>query len=93
MPTVSGARVRVTIPAGTQSGHQFRIKAKGMPVLNSKMHGNMFVQATVETPVNLTRRQKDLLKEFEESSRPEMTSPESEGFFTRAKELWEDHKD
>ena len=93
MPTVSGARVRVTIPAGTQSGHQFRIKAKGMPVLNSKMHGNMFVQTTVETPMNLTKRQKDLLKEFDESSRPEMTSPESEGFFTRVKELWEDLKD
>ncbi len=93
VPTVDGARVRVTIPAGTQSGHQFRMKNKGMPVLNSKIHGDMFVQAIVETPVNLTKRQKELLKEFDKSNSPEKTSPESEGFFTHVKELWEDLKD
>lgn len=93
VPTVDGGRVRVTIPTGTQSGHQFRIKAKGMPVLNSKMHGDMFVQAIVETPMNLTKRQKELLEEFGKTGSPEKTSPESEGFFTRVKELWEDLKD
>ncbi len=93
VPTVDGGRARVTIPSGTQSGHQFRIKAKGMPVLNSKMHGDMFVQAIVETPMNLTKRQKELLKEFDQSNSPEKTSPESEGFFIRVRELWEDLKD
>jgi molecular chaperone DnaJ len=93
VPTVDGGRVRVTIPSGTQSGHQFRMKGKGMPTLNSKMHGDMFVQAIVETPMNLTKKQKELLREFNKSGSPEKTSPESEGFFTHVKELWEDLKD
>ena len=93
VPTVDGGRVRVTIPSGTQSGHQFRMKGKGMPALNSKMHGDMFVQAIVETPMNLTKKQKELLREFNKSGSPEKTSPESEGFFTHVKELWEDLKD
>jgi molecular chaperone DnaJ len=57
--TIDGSRVRVTVPAGTQSGHQFRLKGKGMTVLRSRMRGDMYIEANVETPVNLTERQKN----------------------------------
>ena len=93
VPTLDGRRARVTIPAGTQSGHQFRLTGKGMPVLRSSAHGDMFVQTGVETPMNLTKRQKELLREFEQAGSAEKTSPESAGFFAKVKELWEDLKD
>lgn len=93
VPTLGGRRARINIPAGTQGGHQFRLAGKGMPVLRSSAHGDMFVQTFVETPVNLTKKQKDLLREFENSGSAEKTSPESAGFFSKVKELWEDLKD
>lgn len=88
--TVDGARVRITVPAGTQTGRQFRMRAKGMPVLRSAARGDLFVEATVETPVNLSEKQKDLLREFEEASSNADHSPESHGFFAKVRELWED---
>lgn len=93
VPTVDGARARIAIPAGTQTGHQFRMKSKGMSILRSKERGDMFVQATVETPVNLTKRQKELLKEFDEAAGTAKNNPESEGFFAKVKDLWEDLKE
>ncbi len=93
VPSVDGGRARITIPTGTQSGHQFRLKGKGMSVLRSKERGDMFVQASVETPVNLTVKQKELLKEFESEGGSEQNNPNSEGFFTKVKDLWEDLKD
>jgi molecular chaperone DnaJ len=93
VPTVDGARARITIPVGTQSGHQFRLKGKGMSVLRSKERGDMFVQASVEIPVNLTKKQKELLKEFESAGNSEQNNPESDGFFAKVKDLWEDLKD
>jgi DnaJ-class molecular chaperone len=76
-----------SIPEGTQSGKQFRLKAKGMPVLRSSQFGDMYIQANVETPVNLTRRQRGLLRECENASRD--NSPHSEGLFAKAKGFWE----
>ena len=93
VPTVDGARARIAIPAGTQSGHQFRLRGKGMSILRSKERGDMFVLATVETPVNLTKRQKELLQEFGEAGTSAKNNPESEGFFAKVKDLWEDLKD
>jgi molecular chaperone DnaJ len=93
VPTVEGARARITIPAGTQSGHQFRLKGKGMSILRSKERGDMFVQAAIETPVNLTKKQKELLSEFATESGNAKNNPESEGFFAKVKDLWEDLKD
>ncbi len=90
VPTVDGSRARVTVPAGTQSGHQFRLRAKGMSVLRSAARGDMFVEATIETPVNLTKRQQELLREFEKEGENRRTHPESEGFFARVKEFFED---
>ncbi|MEE8139385.1 MAG: molecular chaperone DnaJ [Alphaproteobacteria bacterium] len=90
VPTVDGGRARVTIPGGTQSGHQFRLRGKGMSVMRSAARGDMYIRATVETPVKLSTRQKELLGEFESESNPAKTSPESEGFFSKVKEAWED---
>ena len=93
VPTVDSGRARVSIPAGTQSGHQFRLKGKGMSILRSKERGDMFVQAFVETPVNLSKKQKELLKEFQNEGKPMENNPESEGFFSKVKDIWEDLKD
>ena len=91
VPTVDGSRARVTVPPGTQSGHQFRLKSKGMTVLRSPARGDMFIEATVETPVNLNKRQQELLREFEKAGDENTgTHPESEGFFARVKEFFED---
>ncbi len=92
VPTIEGTRARLTIPAGTQTGRQFRLRGKGMTILRSRGRGDMYLEVAVETPVNLGKKQKDLLKELE-SSGGTMVSPESEGFFAKAKELWEDLKD
>ncbi len=90
VPTVDGGRARVAIPAGTQSGHRFRLRGKGMSVLRSHQRGDMYIQAEVETPVNLSRKQRELLQEFETAGAGRSHSPESEGFFTKVKELWDD---
>ncbi len=87
VPTIDGKKARVSIPEGTQSGKQFRLKAKGMPVLRSPQLGDMYIQVAVETPVNLTRRQRELLRDFEKEARN--NSPESEGFFSKAKAFWD----
>ena len=90
VPTVDGTRSRVTVPAGTQSGHQFRLRGKGMTVLRSPVRGDMYIHAVVETPVNLNKRQQELLREFEKAGEGGKTHPESEGFFARVKEFFED---
>lgn len=92
VPTISGTRVKITIPEGTQSGHQFRLRGKGMPVLRSNATGDMYIHTVVETPVKLNKRQKDILRDFDTAGGNE-TSPESAGFFTRVKEFWDDLRD
>ena len=93
VPTIDGKRIKVTIPAGTQTGQQFRLKGKGMTVLRSPARGDMFVEVAVETPVNLSKKQKELLQEFSQDSNDAKTNPQSHGFFDKVKELWEDLKD
>ena len=88
VPTIDGGKSKVKIPEGTESGKQFRIKSKGMPVLRSKQQGDLYIQVEVETPKSLTRKQRELLKEFETASN-ESTSPASTGFFARVKEFFE----
>lgn len=92
VPTIDGGRVKVAIPAGTQSGHQFRLRGKGMSILRSNATGDMYIEVHAETPVNLTKKQKDLLKEFDSES-GNKSNPESEGFFTKVKEFWADLKE
>jgi molecular chaperone DnaJ len=88
VPTVDGAATRVKVPEGSESGKQFRLKGKGMPVLRSKVSGDMYIQVEVETPKSLTKRQRELLEEFERESHKE-TSPESDGFFARVKDFFD----
>jgi molecular chaperone DnaJ len=91
VPTIEGARSRVTIPAGTQAGQQFRLRGKGMSVLRSSGRGDMYIEVVVETPVNLTKKQRELLQEFDKQGpKSGGTHPQSEGFFAKVKELWED---
>ncbi len=87
VPTIDGGRGRVQIPAGSQSGRQMRLRSKGMPALRGGGLGDMFIELAVETPVNLTARQKELLAEFEELS--EDNNPESKTFFSSVKSFWD----
>ncbi len=87
VPTIDGKKARVSIPEGAQNGKQFRLKSKGMPVLRSSQAGDMYIQVSVETPVNLTKRQRELLREFDKDSH--QNSPESAGFFAKAKAFWD----
>jgi molecular chaperone DnaJ len=88
VPTIDGTVTRVKVPAGTQTGRRFRLQSKGMPVLRTRQTGDMYVQVIVETPQNLTKRQRELLREFEKLSSTE-TQPESAGFFTKVKEFFD----
>ena len=88
VPAIDGGTARVKVPPGTQSGRRFRLAAKGMPVLRAKQLGDMYVQVVVETPQNLTKRQRELLAEFQELSSQE-TQPESAGFFSKVKEFFD----
>jgi molecular chaperone DnaJ len=87
VPTLDGGRAKVTIPEGTQPGRQFRLRGKGMPVLRSAQRGDLYVEIAVETPVKLTKRQKELLREFEGETKTGC-QPEAEGFMARLKEFW-----
>jgi molecular chaperone DnaJ len=86
--TLDGGESKVKIPEGTQSGRQFKIRGKGMPVLRARDFGDLYIQANVETPQNLTRRQRELLQEFEVESSTR-TQPEASGFIARMKEFFE----
>ncbi|MBL9060317.1 MAG: molecular chaperone DnaJ [Mangrovicoccus sp.] len=90
VPTIDGGRSRVKVPSGTQSGRQMRLRGKGMPALRGGMRGDMFIEMAVETPVNLTQRQKQLLREFDEES--EDNHPESTSFFAKVKSFWDGMK-
>lgn len=86
--SLDGAQTRVKVSEGTQNGRQFRLKGKGMPVLRQPNVGDLYIQTAVETPQNLTKRQRELLEEFEKLSSKD-NSPQSSGFFSRMKEFFE----
>lgn len=87
VPTIDGKKAVIKIPAGTQSGQMLKLRGKGMTVVRSSLRGDMYVHAIVETPVNLTDKQKQLLKEFGEDNK---SSPKSDGFFAKVKEFWQE---
>ena len=89
-PTIDGGRSRVKIPNGSQSGRQMRLRSKGMPALRGSGNGDLFIELAVETPVNLTSEQKDLLKQFEALSVD--NNPHSKNFFSSVKSFWESVK-
>jgi molecular chaperone DnaJ len=90
VPTIDGGRGRVQIPGGSQSGRQMRLRGKGMPPLRGGGSGDMIIELAVETPVNLTARQKELLEEFDELSSE--NNPESSSFFSSVKSFWDSMK-
>ncbi len=91
VPTIEGGRAKVTIPEGAQTGQRFRLRGKGMSVLRSKSRGDMFIEAQLETPVRLTTRQRELLREFEEAGGGDAEHhPAHHGFFSRVKDFWDD---
>jgi molecular chaperone DnaJ len=87
VPTIDKGKAKVKIPSGTQSNRRFRIASKGMPVLRSRQTGDMYVQVVVETPQNLTKKQQELLAEFEKLSSG-ATQPEAAGFFAKVKDFF-----
>jgi len=90
VPTIDGGRSRVRIPMGSQSGRQMRLKGKGMPALRGAGHGDMYIELAVETPVNLTGRQKELLSEFDAIAAN--NNPQSSSFFSKVRNFWEGMK-
>ena len=87
VPTIDGGRSRVKVPPGSQTGRQMRLRAKGMPSLRGGPPGDMYIELAVETPVNLTSKQKELLREFEGASRD--NNPQRDGFFDKVKGFWD----
>ena len=87
-PTLDGGRTRVKVPAGVQSGKQLRLRGKGMPALQrADQKGDLYIELAVETPVNLTRRQRELLEEFNRESAE--NSPENKDFFSKVRDFWD----
>ncbi len=89
VPAIDGTRAKVKVPPGTQTGDQFRLRNKGFSVVHSAARGDMYIQVAVETPQRLTRRQRELLEEFETELQSGGASPEHEGFFAKVKEFFE----
>ena len=92
VPTIDGGRSRVRVPEGSQSGRQMRLRSKGMPALRGGGEGDMYIELQVETPVNLTGDQRDLLRQFEESCK-KTNNPNASGFFEKVKNFWDSIKD
>ncbi len=87
VPTLDGGKAKVKIPAGTQNGKQFRLKGKGMPIMRNKEYGDLYIQATTEVPVSLTKEQKKLLEQFQKLE-DNKTNPFVKDFFEKAKRFW-----
>ena len=90
IPNIDGGRSRVKIPSGTQTGKQLRLTGKGMPILNGAGTGDLYLELVVETPINLTAKQKDLLKDFAKETA--QNNPQGENFFGKVKKFWEEIK-
>ena len=90
VPTIDGGRSRVKVPEGSQSGRQMRLRGKGMPALRGGNTGDMFIELAVETPVKLTSRQREILKEFDQLS--EENNPQGSSFFDSVKSFWDSMK-
>ena len=87
VPTIDGGKAKVKIPSGTQSGKQFRLKAKGMPIMKSKEYGDLYIRIITEVPIGLSKEQKELLEKFK-SLEDSKTNPSIKDFFEKAKNFW-----
>jgi molecular chaperone DnaJ len=90
VPTIDGGKSRVKVPEGAQTGKQMRLRAKGMPALRGGGVGDMLIELAVETPVKLTARQREILREFEALSAE--NNPENASFFAKVKGFWDGMK-
>lgn len=88
VPVIDGTTAEVEVKAGTQSGHQVRLRGKGMSVLRSASRGDLYAELVVETPSHLTKRQKELLEEFAIEAENSKTHPESESFFAKVRDMF-----
>lgn len=88
VPTLDGGRLEVTVPEGTQPGEQIRLKNKGMPVVNSGHHGDLYVEVSVEVPTKLSKEQRKLLEEFREASEAK-NHPAHDSFFKKLGRFFE----
>ena len=87
IPTIEGSKLSVSIPEGSQNNKHLRLRGKGMPILRQKNFGDLHLQISVETPINLSKKQKHLLEEFQNISN-EKNNPVSDGFFKKLRDLW-----
>ena len=87
IPTIDGGKAKIKIPAGTQSGKQFRLKAKGMPYMRGSGNGDLYIQVNTEVPISLNREQKELLEKFRDIEN-EKSNPSIKKFFQKAKSFW-----
>merc|ERR1712093_426270 len=87
IPTIDGKKAKIKIPTGTQSGKQFRLKDKGMPIMRGNDYGDLYVQVNTEVPINLNKQQKELLEKFREIEN-EKSNPSIKKFFQKAKSFW-----
>jgi len=91
VPNIDGGRSRVKVPEGSQSGRQMRLRGKGMPALRGTGMGEMYIELAVETPVRLTSRQKEILRDFEASC-ANSNNPNASSFFDKIKKFWDEIK-
>ena len=87
IPTIDGGKAKIKIPAGTQSGKQFRLRGKGMPYMRGNDFGDLYVQVNTEVPISLNKEQKELLEKFREIEN-EKSNPSIKKFFQKAKSFW-----
>ncbi len=92
VPTIEGGKTKVKIPEGTQSGKKFRLRGKGMSIMRQSRRGDLMILVDVETPVNLTQKQQDLIKEFNSIAQEHNNSPSSQGFTKKLKDFWKTFK-
>ena len=87
VPSIDGGKSKIKIPSGTQHGKQFRLKGKGMPVLRRTVFGDLYIRVITQVPTSLSKRQKEILEEFNviESNKPD---PVIKSFFEKAKKFW-----
>ena len=87
IPTIDGGKAKIKIPAGTQSGKQFRLRGKGMPYMRGSGMGDLYIQVNTEVPISLNKEQKELLEKFREIEN-EKSNPSIKKFFQKAKSFW-----
>lgn len=89
IPTIDGEKANLKITEGTQNGDQFRLKSKGMSILNSGgRRGDMYVKIEIETPVKLSKEERELLQKLDVLMQGKASNPKSESFFKKVKDIF-----